>query len=221
VFGDVLSVSASSVNLRVSPALGTSVVSALANGTKVVVIGGPVPADGYTWYQVDAKAGRGWVPASSMTEVTPTNLLSNPGATSNLTDIAAMDATSTISRIALGSDWIVKCINSGSSKNEGVRYNSGTLSLAGAHSFAGIVDVYGQAKIDQMKVRVMYSDGSSSTYSDAGTAVTLSTSKWRRLTTPPVLSNAAKTVNRVELWIRRGPAAAQTFFADNAKIVEL
>jgi hypothetical protein len=45
------------------PGLGGGKIGALRDGTRLVVVGGPVEADGYTWIQVVDRRGRlGWVP---------------------------------------------------------------------------------------------------------------------------------------------------------------
>jgi uncharacterized protein YgiM (DUF1202 family) len=59
--GDSAVVIDGSLNLRDSATLSGNVVAALADGTAVSVVGGPVAADGYTWYQVDTADGTGWV----------------------------------------------------------------------------------------------------------------------------------------------------------------
>jgi hypothetical protein len=45
------------------PGLGGGKIGALRDGTRLVVVGGPVEADGYTWIQVIDRRGRvGWLP---------------------------------------------------------------------------------------------------------------------------------------------------------------
>lgn len=64
VSGQVVTTNAGDLNMRAEPTTAADVVDQLAEGVELEVIGGPVEADGYTWYevQVTAPGGRsGWV----------------------------------------------------------------------------------------------------------------------------------------------------------------
>jgi hypothetical protein len=50
----------SGVNLRAAPSLGGRVRAMLPNGTQLVITGGPLAADGLTWWEVGGSAGWGW-----------------------------------------------------------------------------------------------------------------------------------------------------------------
>jgi spore germination protein YaaH len=75
------------LRLRASPSLSGEILTELAAGTRIQIIGGPVRRDGYTWYQVarparswdaiEPTAGGGWVAAygSGWTHVVPRKLL--------------------------------------------------------------------------------------------------------------------------------------------------
>ncbi len=50
------------LNRRDAPGLGSNVLDSFAIGTKLVLLEGPNPADGYTWWRVRCNDGReGWV----------------------------------------------------------------------------------------------------------------------------------------------------------------
>jgi uncharacterized protein YgiM (DUF1202 family) len=51
------------LNMRSSASTSASVVSTLADGARCVIKGGPVSANGYTWYQVSSGGRLGWVAA--------------------------------------------------------------------------------------------------------------------------------------------------------------
>ena len=48
------------LNLRSGSGLGYSIIAGLPEGTKMSVIGGPVQADGYTWWNITGSYGTGW-----------------------------------------------------------------------------------------------------------------------------------------------------------------
>ncbi len=48
------------LNLRSGPSISYSVITGLPEGTKMSVIGGPVQADGYTWWNITGSYGTGW-----------------------------------------------------------------------------------------------------------------------------------------------------------------
>jgi uncharacterized protein YraI len=59
---DEVVVDTDALNLRAGPGLGDDVSWVLLQGRALVVTGGPINADGYLWYEVDAgSAGTGWV----------------------------------------------------------------------------------------------------------------------------------------------------------------
>jgi uncharacterized protein YgiM (DUF1202 family) len=61
--GDILMVTSDTLNVRSGPGTGYSVIDMLTYGNQVVVLDGPVSADGYTWYEVSYSFGgfTGWV----------------------------------------------------------------------------------------------------------------------------------------------------------------
>ena len=48
------------LNLRAAPSLSAAVLRVMADNEALLVQGGPVEADGYTWYRVRNYAGEGW-----------------------------------------------------------------------------------------------------------------------------------------------------------------
>ena len=57
------------LNLRDAPTLAGGVVAQLALGTEATITGGPIPADGYWWYQIGLTGtdGDGWVAGEFLT----------------------------------------------------------------------------------------------------------------------------------------------------------
>jgi hypothetical protein len=51
---------AEGLNLRADPALAAALVVGLPNGTRVAIVGGPVEADGFVWWNVEVEGRRGW-----------------------------------------------------------------------------------------------------------------------------------------------------------------
>jgi len=140
-----------------------------------------------------------------------------------MTDLSHISAlnNAVISRDFKDRDWAVKCVTPGIQQREGFRFTSNPLDLTGRWVFAATVDVVGVGVLDNVQLRVMYSDGSASLYSGAAPAVTLIANEWQRISLPWVMASPGKTVSLVELWVRRNSATAQTFWADNAVISTL
>lgn len=63
--GDAVVIDGDGLNLRAAPALTGDAITQLAIGTEATVTGGPLPADGYWWYQIalDGTTPSGWVVA--------------------------------------------------------------------------------------------------------------------------------------------------------------
>jgi uncharacterized protein YgiM (DUF1202 family) len=60
--GEGVFVQTDALNLRSSARLSSSIRAVLLNGHRMIVTGGPVERDGYSWYRVNAgTAGSGWV----------------------------------------------------------------------------------------------------------------------------------------------------------------
>jgi uncharacterized protein YgiM (DUF1202 family) len=62
--GQTVVVATDRLNLRVEPGLDSEVVVVLGEGQQATVVDGPVDADGYTWYQLDADGTVGWSASS-------------------------------------------------------------------------------------------------------------------------------------------------------------
>lgn len=58
------------LNLRTAPNLGGRVIVTMAQNTTATVASGPVPADGYVWYQLNTQHGIGWAATISLVKVT-------------------------------------------------------------------------------------------------------------------------------------------------------
>jgi len=86
----------SNLNLREEPTIEADVVDKLPDGSRVVVLSGPVAADGYNWYELDTDLGIGWaageflVEASDAIEVGDT--VSVVDGNLNLRDATGLDA---------------------------------------------------------------------------------------------------------------------------------
>lgn len=211
------------VNIYASPVGGSQVVGVLYANQQALVTG-EHSIDrmyGITFLPVSTRFDEAWVDAGQIgKEPNPANLLLNASASSDLTGISAMNGA-TVSREMKDGDWAVKCIADGSSADQGFRYVSGTLALDGRWVFGASVDVVGTGVLDNVKLRIMYSDGSPSLYSAAAAPLTLSSNEWQRIFIPAIEASPGKTVSRVELWIRRQSTTAQAFWADNAVVSTL
>jgi uncharacterized protein YgiM (DUF1202 family) len=58
--GDAVRVAGGALNLRAEPDLSATVLRVMADNEALLVRGGPVAADGYTWYRVWNYGGEGW-----------------------------------------------------------------------------------------------------------------------------------------------------------------
>ncbi len=58
--GDAVRVTGGRLNLRAEPALSAEILRVMADETALVIRGGPVEADGHTWYRVSDNRGEGW-----------------------------------------------------------------------------------------------------------------------------------------------------------------
>jgi uncharacterized protein YgiM (DUF1202 family) len=67
--GAQIVVTTDGLNLRTAAGLDADVVTTLGNGATATILGGPTTADGYTWYQVEANAGTGWVAGEYLSPV--------------------------------------------------------------------------------------------------------------------------------------------------------
>jgi hypothetical protein len=223
VVGDVLVTNDIGVRLRASAsASGTILHDGMPTGTKGVMVGGPVTADGYTWYQWDTRYGRGWSASTWMEETTAyTNRISNPTADTSLTGIVANQTSTALTRVTVNSNYRVKVANAGSVATEGVRYDSAALSLTGARYVSGVVDVYGAGTLDYVRVRVFYTDGTSS-WGSSAPAAALSSGAWKRIVMPMISATSTKTINKISVYVTRNtPSGSMTYYADNAKAIEL
>jgi hypothetical protein len=194
----------------------------MPNGTVGVMVGGPVSADGYTWYQWDTRYGRGWSASTWMSESTTyTNYVANPTADSSLSSIFANQTSTTLTRASVNGNYAVKVANTSATTTEGVRYESAALSLTGTRYFSGSVDVYGSGTLDYVRVRVHYTDGTS-TWGASAPAMTLSSGAWKRIALPMATATSTKTVNKISVYaVKNTAAGAITYYVDNAKAVEL
>ncbi|MBA2264584.1 MAG: SH3 domain-containing protein [Chloroflexi bacterium] len=61
--GTTVQVAADEVRLRTSAGTAGTITGSLVRGDMARVTGGPIESDGYTWYEVDGSAGRGWLAA--------------------------------------------------------------------------------------------------------------------------------------------------------------
>jgi hypothetical protein len=71
--GDIVEVSGtgSSLRLRSGPGLSHSVKAKMSDGTRLKIIGGPVNADGYVWWEVEGAGLKGWVAGNWLTSISP------------------------------------------------------------------------------------------------------------------------------------------------------
>jgi hypothetical protein len=59
-FAAIVNTNGAPLNARVEPALGSPVQAKIPEGSRVRILEGPVDADGYTWWRIEAEAGAGW-----------------------------------------------------------------------------------------------------------------------------------------------------------------
>jgi len=223
VVGDVLYTNDAGVRLRsTASASGAIIHDGMPNGTVGVMVGGPVSADGYTWYQWDTRYGRGWSASTWMAETsTYTNRVANPTADGSLSSIFANQTSTTLTRASVNGNYAVKVANAGSTTTEGARYESAALSLTGARYISGVVDVYGSGSLDYVRVRIHYTDGTS-TWGSVAPATTLSSGAWKRIVMPMTAATSTKTVNKISVYaVKNTAAGAMTYYVDNAKAIEL
>ena len=67
--GETVMINGDELNLRDAPTIDGGVVAQLAIGTEVTITDGPIPADGYNWYQIGLAGtdGDGWVAGEFLT----------------------------------------------------------------------------------------------------------------------------------------------------------
>lgn len=67
----VVSTGGGRLNLRVEPGTNADIVTPLENGTELTIIGGPQAAGGFTWWEVEGAAGRGWTAGQYLSPILP------------------------------------------------------------------------------------------------------------------------------------------------------
>jgi uncharacterized protein YraI len=125
VLGEKVVVNTDSLSFRADPTLNASVLAVLIDGTLGTVVGGPVTADGFVWYQLDVDGTLGWgaadflQPAASSEGLLPAgtiavsvtdtlNLRANPGLEADTVTELANGATAAVlhgPQSADGFDW--------------------------------------------------------------------------------------------------------------------
>ena len=212
------------VSVRATASLAGTVLATLPAGSLAVVSAGPLTANNLRWYAVRARRVLGWVTALDMEKArTYTNLLQNPTAETNLTGIAANVPSTIKSRSQADGHWQVIAQNPGTASYEGLRFDSlSNLVLTGSRFFAGTVDVSGEGVLDSVIVNIRYTDATS-TASAMASLVNLSATQWQRIVVPTAAANSAKTIDRIDLRVRRHVAAgsAWTFHARDAQLIEI
>jgi uncharacterized protein YraI len=86
----------SNLNLREEPTIDGALIDKLPDGSRVVVVDGPVSADDYTWYQLDTDLGTGWAAGEFLVYpaegIAVGDTVSVVDGTLNLRDDASLDA---------------------------------------------------------------------------------------------------------------------------------
>lgn len=86
----------SNLNLREEPNIDGALIDKLPDGSRVVVLDGPVSADDYTWYQLDTDLGTGWAAgeflAYASEAIAVGDTVSVVDGTLNLRDDGSLDA---------------------------------------------------------------------------------------------------------------------------------
>jgi hypothetical protein len=224
--GDTLEVVDGPLNLRSGPGLSYFIIATMPNGRNAITLQGPDVADGYHWYRIDTRDGRGWAAGEYLGAASFNNVLANPTANANLSNIYPNRSDSSeISRAYVDNNWRVEVVNDGVNPGEGVRYDSNDLNWPGQHWFGGIVHhlkrVPGSnADLHYIRTTVFYTDG---TNEDSGAVGLTLDDTWQTVVLKTIGSNPNKTVEKVGLRVTRQTAAGASFsfYSDNARIVQL
>jgi uncharacterized protein YgiM (DUF1202 family) len=199
----------------------TTVVAVLQAGQVLQVTGRkPTTADGFDWWETMSRHGRGYVKTVDVEETSANNLALNSTTDAGTANLTPNRPQVQLSSVKLGNNNRIKVVCPGTQTFEGVRFNTiSNLSMSGRRYFTGTIDITGSGDIEGAGILVRYTDGTQ----DIALAKTfdMSTTKWRRLIFPRIVTNKDKTVAKVELHCVHAPAEARTYHIDNGRIVQL
>lgn len=162
--------------------------------------------------------------AAAWIEELTTNLIANPGAEVNATNINPAGTGTTVTRIStnayLGAVGI-RVVGDGSVGAQGVIYTTvSSLGYTGSvRQFVGSIWIKGIAPYVTLDVycRVNYTDVS---ITDGARTTVLLTNEWQRIVTPLVSSDPTKIVNNLFVLARNFGSGSTTFIADAAQVEE-
>ena len=140
--GNVLRVT-EALNLREGPGLGEPRITTMVANTRVMVVSpsGPTVADGFHWYKIQTRHGRGWAAGEYLIPTAINNLTANPTANTNLDFIEPNRTVTTISQVSLDGSYRVRAVTAGTATVEGTRYLSDSpLNMHNERYFAGVIN---------------------------------------------------------------------------------
>lgn len=189
------------------------------SGGNAIQIGVTVWIDPITGIVGTAHASPSVSRAAAWVEEATTNLLKNPSAETNLTDIPATGATGTrdTSYASIGAASAKAVTNNGAS-SEGLIFDTATgLGYTGSvRTFIGSCMARGSGTVSVF-IQFVYTDASVVTGSALNIALT---GQWQRIVTPTLASDSAKTLDKIRLHIRTQTQQAATFYVDASQIEE-
>jgi hypothetical protein len=184
----------------------------------ILVLDGPKQfKNGYYWYQHRSRFGYGWVGAGFLEDARVPNYSINPSVSTDLTGILTLGGA-TVTR---SSDGRARVVCDGSRAGQGVVVRgprAGQVHPKGG-PLIGLFDA-GDASVafaqGNCAMAVVYTDGTSAIVYAPGRLIRAGMDRYY---TDVLRTDAAKTVQRMDLYVRTPTATAVTFFVDNADIV--
>ena len=221
--GDVLRAT-EPLNLRDGPGLGEPIIVTMATNTRVMVVSpsGPTIADGFHWYKIETRYGRGWAAGEYLTTTSPNNLIANPTANTNLDFIVANRTVTTIDRIYLDGSYRVRAVTAGTATVEGTRYLSDSpLNMHNERYFAGVINqVTGSPGkiLDYIRVVAYFTDG---TKKYSSPVIVHLTDDWKGVVSNTLTILPGKEIEQMALQATVENPEAMTFYTDNVWVVEI
>lgn len=148
-----------------------------------------------------------------------TNYVPNPSAETNLSTIHEAGAA-TLTRVTSehwDGNWAVQVDTPGSVSGEGIWWNAPSFNFyLGGPILVGSVSLKGNNSPDALFLRAEYTD--LTTQDSAVIVPSLSSTAWKRLTTPPLRTDPNRTLVRVNVRVVTSSARAIRFWADGCQI---
>lgn len=225
--GDTVETTTANLNLRTGPGLSYPVIAAMPLGRNGIILQGPTQANGYRWYRIETRQGRGWAAGEFLAAASFINVLPNSTADTNLNNIFPNRTdSSSISRQSFDGNVRVQVENDGTNVGEGVRYESlDNLGWIVPKYFGGIVHnlrrVPGSTvDLDLIRMTIFYTDGTSANSGAVGVELDDS---WQVIVLKSMASDPNKTIKKVALHVTCNAPFGTPFsyYVDNARIIQL